>query len=105
MAISYEPLVMATKSQEVANLHVNQNQKMNSAPETMLNHFQETNVQNMTRTTETANKDGSSLHQDAKDKGGNEYYRQQEEKRREEEQKKKNDEMKKLLGCSFNITI
>lgn len=105
MAISYEPLVMATKSQEVANLHVNQNQKISSAPEAMLNRFEETNVQNMTRTTEAANRDGTPFHQDAKDKGSNEYFRQNDEKKREEEQKKKNDEMKKLLGCSFNITI
>ena len=105
MAISYEPLVMATKSQEAANFHVNQNQKISSAPEAMLNHFEENNVQNMNRATEAQNRDGTPFHQDAKDKGSNEYLKDREEKKKEEEQKKKNDDMKKLLGCSFNITI
>ncbi len=106
MAISYESLVVAPKSQEASNYKINeQNRQQNEQP-IIHSNFEHQNEQKLNRTehTEQKNNDGSFRH-DAKEKGSNEYERLELEKKKKEEEQKRNEEHKKMFGCTFDITI
>lgn len=100
----YETLAVAPKSQEASIFRTNQLQKETMQQAQIVNNVQQQAEQKLNRTTKMEQKDETPFQYDAKEKGNNAYYKkQQKEKKKKEEQEQEN--RKKLLGCSFEITV
>jgi hypothetical protein len=106
MSISYESLVVAPRAQEATNFKVGQQNRQESEQPTLALTQNQEHEQQLNRTGKTEDKSRTPFRHDAKDKGSNEYKRLEEERKKKDEQKKKQEEeLKKMLGCSFDITV
>lgn len=105
MAISYETLVVAPRSQEASNFKVSQLNRQESEQPTIALTQNQQHEQQLNRTGKTEDKSETPFNHDAKDKGSNEYQRLEAEKKKKEEEQKKEDELKKMLGCTFDVKI
>lgn len=104
MAISYETVVMPNRAQEATNFKMSQlNRQSSEQPNIQMAQNLQKQL-DMTRTTKAKEKDETPFNFDAKNKGSNEYQRQELERKKKEEEKKKQ-ELKKMLGCTFDITV
>ncbi len=105
MSISYESLVVAPRAQEATNFKVSQlNRQESEQPTLAMTQNQQHELQ-MNRTGKTEDKAQTPFHHDAKDKGSNEDKRHEEEKKKKKEEEQTEEELKKMLGCSFDITV
>lgn len=102
--IPYEALAVAPKSQEVSFIRTAQQQKDQAQQAQIVGTVQQQLLQKSTRTEKTSEKDETPFKFDAKEKGSNAYeqQKQKERKRREEEEAQ---ERKKMLGCTFEISV
>ena len=58
----------------------------------------------MNRTEKMAKNDETPFYYDAKEKGNNEYKRQKQKERKKKEEQETQDR-KRMLGCTFDITV
>ncbi len=100
-----ETISYAPKSQEVSNLHANHINKENAQQQSIVGAFQDQNVQKQERTERSENKEAPKNNHDAKEKGNGTYYKQEQERKKKEEEQKKNEQHRKLMGCTFDITV
>ncbi len=105
MAISYETLVVAPRAQEATNFKMSQlNRQESEQPNIAMTQNQQ-HEQQLNRASKAEDKSQTPFRHDAKDKGSNEYQRLEQEKKKKEEKQKKEEELKKMLGCTFDITV
>lgn len=104
MALSYETLVVAPRSQEVTNFKMSQVNRQQSEQPTIALAQNEQNAQKLNRPGKAEEKSETPFKFDAKDKGSNEYQRKEQERKKKEEQIR-NEEHRKMYGCTFDITI
>ncbi len=101
----YEALAVAPKSQEASIFRSAQLNKENAQQSQIASMVQQQTEQKMTRTEKMNQKDETPFKYDAKEKGNNAYSRQQEEKERKKKEEQEVEDRKKLLGCTFEISI
>ena len=100
----YEALAVAPKSQEASIFRTTQLQKQSAQQAQTAGMVQQQSEKKLTRTEKMTQNDATPFKFDAKEKGNNEYFRQQQrEKKKKEEQE--NEDRKKMLGCTFDITV
>ena len=100
----YETLAIAPKSQEVSILRTSQIQKENAQQAQIAGTVQQQGQQKMNRTEKMAKNEETPFYYDAKEKGNNEYKRRQQKEQKKKEEKEKQDR-KRMLGCTFDITV
>lgn len=99
----YEALAIAPKSQEASIFRTSQMQKENSQQVQIAGAFQQQTEQKMIRTEKSSQKEETPFKFDAKEKGNNAYSRQQQERKQKEE--KEAEDRKRMLGCTFEISV
>ena len=105
MAISYESLVVAPKSQEASVYKINQDAKIQNEQPMISQNQEQENLRNAERT-QAASEDGKpDTHHDAREKSKNEYERLEYERKKREKEEKDNEIHKKLTGSTFDITV
>lgn len=100
----FEALAVAPKSQEASIFKTAQMQKETGQQTQIAGMVQQQAQQKMNRTEKSAGKEETPLHYDAKEKGNN-AYTQQEQKERKKQEEKEKEERKRMLGCTFDITV
>lgn len=105
MAISYETMIVAPKSQEVSNYKLNQENRQQSEQPMLQQSVDNKNLRDSQRTNAAGDRGNTNTHHDAREKGKNEYERLFDEKKKKEEEIKKNEEHRILMGSTFDITI
>ena len=100
----YETLAIAPKSQEVSILRTSQIQKENAQQTQIAGTVQQQTQQKMNRTEKMAKNEETPFYYDAKEKGNNEYKRQKHKERKKKEEQETQDR-KRMLGCTFDITV
>ena len=100
----YESLAVAPKSQEASIFRTTQMQREMAQQNQIAGTVQQQSEQKMNRTEKAEQKDETPFKFDAKEKGNNEYFRQQERQKKEKEEQEKEDR-KRMLGCTFEITV
>ncbi len=103
MALTYESLAVAPRTQEVTNYKLNEQMSKASEQATVSIAQNNQNEMKMQRPEKMTDSSETPFKFDAKEKGNNEYYRQESERKKKEEER--NSEHKKLLGCTFDITV
>lgn len=102
--ISYEALAVAPKSQEASMFRTAQMQKENAQQAQIAGAIQQQAQQKMTRTEKTSKNDETPFKFDAKEKGNN-AYEQQEQRERKQKEEKEAEDRKRMLGCTFEISV
>ncbi len=105
MAISYETMIVAPKSQEASIYKVNQENRANNEQPMLQQSVEQQKLRDSQRTVKTEDKNSQMSHHDAKDKGSNEYERLEAEKKKKEEEQKMNEAHRIMMGSTFDITI
>ncbi len=105
MAISYETMIVAPKSQEASFYKINQDNKVNSEQPMLQQSVEQQKLRDSQRTNRTEDKNSQMGHHDAKEKGSNEYEHFDAEKKKKEEEQKMNEAHRILMGSTFDITI
>lgn len=100
----FEALAVAPKSQEASIFKTTQVQKETGQQTQIAGMVQQQTQQKMSRTEKAAGRDETPLHYDAKEKGNNSYTQQQQKERKKQEEHE-NEERKRMLGCTFDITV
>ena len=100
----YETLAIAPKSQEASIFRSGQLQKESAQQAQIAGTVQQQTQQRMTRTEKTDGKEETPFKFDAKEKGNNAYQQQQERERRKKEEKEAEDR-KRMLGCTFEVSV
>jgi len=100
----YEALAIAPKSQEASIFRTNQLQKETAQQNQIAGMVQQQAEKKLTRTEKTAQQDATPFHYDAKEKGNN-TYEQQKQKERKKKEEQEQEDRKRMLGCTFEITI
>ena len=100
----YETLAVAPKSQQASMFHTNQLSKEHAQQTQIAGMVQQQAEQKLTRTEKTAQNDSTPFHYDAKEKGNNKYE-QQKQKERKKKEEQEQEERKRMLGCTFDITV
>ena len=101
----YETLAVAPKSQEASLFRTSQMQKENTQQAQISSMVQQKTEQKMNRTEKMDQKDETPFKYDAKEKGNNAYARQQQERERKKQEEQEKEDRKRLLGCTFEITV
>ena len=102
--IPYEALAVAPKSHEASMMRTNQMQRENAQQTQIAGAFQQQTEQKMTRAEKTSQKEETPFKFDAKEKGNNAYQKQQQQERKQREEKEA-EERKRMLGCTFEISV
>ncbi|MBO7335991.1 MAG: hypothetical protein J6Z46_08300 [Lachnospiraceae bacterium] len=105
MAISYESLVVAPKSQEASVYKINQDSKVQNEQPIITQNQDQQNLRNAERTAAATENGKPDTHHDAREKSKNEYERLEFERKKKEKEEKDNEEHKKLTGSTFDITV
>ncbi len=105
MTINYENKRSAQRAQEATNYKVSQQHRQESEQPTIALTQHQEHEHNLNRTGKAEEKDQTPFRHDAKDKGSNEYQRMEAEKKKKAEEEKKEEELKRMLGCTFDITV
>lgn len=100
----YEALAVAPKSQEASIFRTNQMQKETAQQTHIAGNVQQQMQQKLNRTTKMEQKDETPFKYDAKEKGNNAYSGQQQKERKKKEEQEQEDR-KRMLGCTFEITV
>lgn len=100
----FETLAVAPKSQEASVYRANQLQKEAGQQLHIAGMVQQKAEKKLERAEKTSQNDETAFRFDAKEKGNNAYY-QQEKKDRKKKEEELNEERKRMLGCTFDITI
>ena len=102
--ISYEALAVTHKSQEASMLRTSQMQKENAQQTQIAGAMQQQAQQKMTRTEKASGKEQTPFKFDAKEKGNNAYEQREQQERKQKEEKEAEDR-KRMLGCTFEISV
>lgn len=100
----FEALAVAPKSQEASFIKTAQQTKENSQQVQLTGMLQAQAQQKLNRAEKPEEKSKTELYYDAKEKGSNAYAKQQERERQKKEQQAE-EERKRMLGCTFDITV
>lgn len=100
----YETLAVAPKSQEASMFRTAQLQKESAQQAQIAGALQQQTQQKMTRTEKSSRKEETPFKFDAKEKGNNAYQQQKERERKQKEEQEAEDR-KRMLGCTFEISV
>ena len=100
----YETLAVAPKSQEASMFRASQLQKESAQQTQIAGALQQQTQQKMTRTEKSAQKEETPFKFDAKEKGNN-AYQQQKERERKQKEEQETEDRKRMLGCTFEISV
>ena len=100
----YEALAVAPKSQEASIFRTSQIHKENAQQSQIAGMVQQQSEKKLTRTEKATESEAPPFKFDAKEKGNNEYFKQQQRERKKKEEQE-SEERKRMLGCTFDITV
>ena len=100
----YETLAIAPKSQEASIFRTNQMQKESAQQAQIAGNLQQQTQMKMHRPEKSSQKEETPFKFDAKEKGNNAYPQQKERERKQKEEQESQDR-KRMLGCTFEISV